>query len=86
MAGTEQEQVSGKPHVVVIGGGIAGLAAASQLRNEPVRVTVLEASSRLGGKLSVSEVAERLGYAEAASFIRAHRRWLGATPGATLRA
>lgn len=38
------------------------------------------------GRLSVAEVAERLGYAEAASFIHAHRRWLGATPGGMLRA
>jgi oxygen-dependent protoporphyrinogen oxidase len=46
-----------RPHVVVVGGGIAGLAAAFFLRDEPVRVTVLEGSPRLGGKLSVSEVA-----------------------------
>jgi len=45
------------PHVVVIGGGIAGLAAAFFLTGEPVRVTVLEGSSRLGGKLSASDVA-----------------------------
>jgi len=45
------------PHVVVIGGGIAGLAAAFQLRDEPVRVTLLEGSPRLGGKLSASDVA-----------------------------
>src|SRR5580692_2107197 len=44
-------------HVVVIGGGIAGLSAAFFLRDEPVRVTVLEGSSRLGGKLSASDVA-----------------------------
>ena len=46
-----------RPHVVIVGGGIAGLAAAFFLRDEPVRVTVLEGSPRLGGKLSVSEVA-----------------------------
>jgi oxygen-dependent protoporphyrinogen oxidase len=45
------------PHVVIVGGGIAGLAAAFFLRDEPVRVTVIEGSPRLGGKLSVSEVA-----------------------------
>jgi oxygen-dependent protoporphyrinogen oxidase len=45
------------PHVVIVGGGIAGLAAAFFLRDEPVRVTVLEGSPALGGKLSVSEVA-----------------------------
>ncbi len=47
----------GQPHVVVIGGGIAGLAAAFFLREAPCRVTVLEGSPRLGGKLSVSEIA-----------------------------
>ena len=46
-----------KPHVVIVGGGIAGLTAALSLRDEPVRVTVLEGSPRLGGKLSVSELA-----------------------------
>ncbi len=46
-----------QPHVVIVGGGISGLAAAFFLRDEAVRVTVLEGSSRLGGKLSVSEVA-----------------------------
>ncbi|HTX28639.1 MAG TPA: FAD-dependent oxidoreductase, partial [Streptosporangiaceae bacterium] len=45
-----------RPDVVIVGGGIAGLAAAFFLRDEPVRVTVLEGSSRLGGKLSVSDV------------------------------
>ena len=46
-----------QPHVVIVGGGIAGLAAAFFLSDEAVRVTVLEGSPRLGGKLSVSEVA-----------------------------
>jgi len=32
------------------------------------------------GALSVEEVAHRLGYAEASSFIQAHRRWHGSTP------
>ncbi len=45
------------PHVVIVGGGISGLAAAFYLRDEPVRVTVLEGSPRLGGKLLVSEIA-----------------------------
>jgi protoporphyrinogen/coproporphyrinogen III oxidase len=48
---------SRSPHVVIVGGGIAGLAAAFFLREEAVRVTVLEGSPRLGGKLSVSEIA-----------------------------
>jgi oxygen-dependent protoporphyrinogen oxidase len=45
-----------QPHVVIVGGGISGLAAAFFLRDEAVRVTVLEGSPRLGGKLSVSEI------------------------------
>ncbi|MFJ9821238.1 protoporphyrinogen oxidase [Streptomyces sp. NPDC101151] len=56
MADSGQEKASGVPHVVVVGGGIAGLAAAFFLRDEPVRLTVLEGASRLGGKLAVSEV------------------------------
>ncbi|MDT0468300.1 protoporphyrinogen oxidase [Streptomyces gibsoniae] len=44
-------------HVVVIGGGIAGLAAAHRLLDRGARVTVLEASDRLGGKLLPGEIA-----------------------------
>jgi oxygen-dependent protoporphyrinogen oxidase len=50
------ERTQPQPHVVIVGGGIAGLAAAFYLRDEPVRVTVIEGSPRPGGKLSVSEV------------------------------
>ena len=50
-------ETSVPPRVVVVGGGIAGLAAAFFLREEPVSVTVLEGSPRLGGKLAVSPVA-----------------------------
>ena len=45
------------PVVAIIGAGIAGLAAAFFLRDEPVRVVVLEGSPQAGGKLSVAEVA-----------------------------
>ena len=51
------ERTNARPHVVIVGGGISGLAAAFFLRDEAVRVTVLEGSPRLGGKLSVSEIA-----------------------------
>ena len=49
-----------RAHVVVIGGGISGLAAAWQLRQgagERIKVTLLEGGSRLGGKLYASQVA-----------------------------
>ncbi|MFJ3961307.1 protoporphyrinogen oxidase [Streptomyces sp. NPDC090036] len=44
-------------HAVVIGGGIAGLAAAHRLLAEGLRVTLLEAGPRLGGKLHAGELA-----------------------------
>jgi oxygen-dependent protoporphyrinogen oxidase len=44
-----------RPTVAVIGGGMAGLAAAHALR-DVAAVMVLEASSRVGGKVRVSEV------------------------------
>ena len=47
-----------RPHVVVVGAGIAGLAAAHALTIDGrVRVTVLEGSPRTGGKLLRGEVA-----------------------------
>lgn len=42
---------------VVIGAGIAGLAAAHRLLERGARVTVLEASGRVGGKLLPGEIA-----------------------------
>ena len=43
-------------HVVVVGGGVAGLSAAAEAGRRGARVTVLEASSRVGGKVAVSQV------------------------------
>ncbi|MFF4095217.1 protoporphyrinogen oxidase [Streptomyces sp. NPDC001834] len=48
---------TGTGHVVVIGGGIAGLAAAHRLLGAGLRVTLLEATDRLGGKLMTGEIA-----------------------------
>jgi protoporphyrinogen/coproporphyrinogen III oxidase len=45
------------PVVAIIGAGIAGLAAAFFLRDEPVQVMVLDGAPRVGGKLAVAEVA-----------------------------
>ena len=50
--------MEGRPHVVVVGGGISGLAAAwrlSRLRHD-VEITVLESAACVGGKLRVSEI------------------------------
>ncbi|WP_230424206.1 protoporphyrinogen oxidase [Streptomyces radicis] len=44
-------------HVIVVGGGIAGLAAAHRLLAAGLRVTVLESSDRFGGKLRTGHVA-----------------------------
>ena len=38
--------------VVVVGAGVAGLAAARRLTEHGVRVTVLEARDRIGGRIS----------------------------------
>ncbi|MEU8912902.1 protoporphyrinogen oxidase [Streptomyces nigrescens] len=47
----------GPGHAVVIGGGISGLAAAHRLLEGGARVTVVEASGRLGGKLHAGAIA-----------------------------
>ncbi len=40
------------PHVVIVGGGLAGLAAASALVGRGLRITLLESRPRLGGRAS----------------------------------
>ncbi|MFE4991971.1 protoporphyrinogen oxidase [Streptomyces mirabilis] len=52
-----QDSRTGTGQVVVIGGGIAGLTAAHRLLDRGARVTVLEASDRVGGKLLPGEIA-----------------------------
>lgn len=44
-------------HVIVVGGGMAGLAAAHRLGATGRRVTVLESTARLGGKLHTGDIA-----------------------------
>jgi oxygen-dependent protoporphyrinogen oxidase len=49
------------PHVVVVGGGLSGLAAAHAVRSAApagTRVTVVEQSGRLGGKLRTGDLGE----------------------------
>jgi oxygen-dependent protoporphyrinogen oxidase len=45
-----------EPQVAVVGAGVAGLAAALALQDAGLRVVVLEASDRVGGKVRVSDV------------------------------
>ena len=40
------------PHVVIVGGGLAGLAVAASLVNRGLRLTLLESRPRLGGRAS----------------------------------
>src|SRR5688572_5666277 len=42
---------SGKRHVIIIGAGLAGLAAALELRANGFEVSVLEAGTRPGGRV-----------------------------------
>ncbi|WP_157032448.1 FAD-dependent oxidoreductase, partial [Kitasatospora cheerisanensis] len=43
--------------VIVVGAGLAGLTAAVELADRGVRVTVLEARDRVGGRVRGIEVA-----------------------------
>ena len=49
-----------RPHVVVIGGGVAGMTAALELSGGACDVTLLEARSELGGKLGGTDVGGRV--------------------------
>ena len=40
------------PHIVIVGGGLAGLATASALVDRGLRITILESRPRLGGRAS----------------------------------
>jgi oxygen-dependent protoporphyrinogen oxidase len=54
------EQLAGRAretHVVVVGGGVGGLVAALECAKVGMRVTVLEASDRLGGLIRSADVA-----------------------------
>ncbi|WP_225850355.1 FAD-dependent oxidoreductase [Streptomyces sp. HPF1205] len=52
LPGAARADADRPPHAVVVGGGIAGLAAATALAERGVRVTVYERGSSLGGRLA----------------------------------
>jgi len=47
-----KERFGTKGRVAVVGGGIAGMAAAARLANAGCKVVLFEANAELGGKLS----------------------------------
>jgi oxygen-dependent protoporphyrinogen oxidase len=51
---TRQDEIPA--HVIVIGAGIAGLAAAYRLHKAGLRVTVLEKEGRVGGRMSTDRI------------------------------
>ena len=42
-----------KPHICVVGAGISGLRCATILARKGLKVTILEARDRVGGRVSV---------------------------------
>lgn len=56
---TDDSDPTGKQHVLIVGGGIAGLAAALRTRklNQACRITVVDAAARFGGKIDGDMVA-----------------------------
>src|SRR4051812_36467893 len=67
------------PHAVIVGGGITGLAAAHQmLRAAPdARVTLLEATDRLGGKIKTERPEDFVIEAGPDSFLANKTRGIG---------
>ena len=54
------EAESGRPHVIVVGGGVAGLAAAHRLLERGHDITLIEANAFLGGKLGAHQQRDDL--------------------------
>src|SRR6185312_11081640 len=62
------------PHVVVIGAGMAGLAAAHDLLAQGVKVTVLEARNRVGGRAYTESQTFGLAYDQGCASLHAADR------------
>ncbi|TNN26814.1 L-amino-acid oxidase [Liparis tanakae] len=65
-------------HVAVIGGGVAGLTAAKVLEDAGHKVTILEASGRIGGRVETARNLAEGWYAEVGAMrIPSFNRWAG---------
>ena len=53
---TEDVSFSGARHVVVVGGGIGGMACARELAKEGYAVTILELRKQLGGRIETADL------------------------------
>jgi monoamine oxidase len=67
--------------VVIVGAGLAGLTAARRLRAKGVRVVVLEARQRVGGRTLSYELGDGTG--EEGRVIDVGGQWVGPIPGET---
>ena len=50
------------PHVCIVGAGMAGLRCADVLTKKGVKVTLLEARNRIGGRVGSSEHHQSIGF------------------------
>jgi len=48
------------PHVCVVGAGVAGLRCADVLSKAGIKVTLLEARNRIGGRVGISDTTKKL--------------------------
>ncbi|CEM04559.1 unnamed protein product [Vitrella brassicaformis CCMP3155] len=68
-----------KAHVVVVGAGVAGLAAAAALKKRGYNVTILEARERNGGRIQTQSFARKRGLPETNYDLAAN--WMHIAPG-----
>ncbi|MFO0958706.1 MAG: hydroxysqualene dehydroxylase HpnE [Isosphaeraceae bacterium] len=52
MGGQDEEDPAGAPRLIIVGGGLAGLATAVALADRGLAITILESRPRLGGRAS----------------------------------
>ncbi|CEM18642.1 unnamed protein product [Vitrella brassicaformis CCMP3155] len=68
-----------KAHVVVVGAGVAGLAAAATLKKRGYNVTILEARDRVGGRIQTQRFSRKRGLPETNYDVAAN--WMHIAPG-----